>query len=261
VKRRRIVAAVVGLAVLVAVIALNEVVFRLVLDTDYLRWYLVNGFIISLVFGFVTLAWGDLLNKQRYLISAHPVEYAAASLTLLVFPLASLGAIFQTGRESWQASRRLEETSAELRKSMQELLQHVEVSEELRKQYLDIAGGPPDEEPPEPEDLPAGMPVVDLVLTLLFAAAFLAVVVAWLVVVVPIQYFVYLVTGAPAREACGSPARVFFKREGDELAFREALKDEELPKGAVESGFSSRPVSFTAAVTAAVLFVTSLLVG
>ena len=56
-----------------------------------MRWYLANGAVISIVFGLVTLAWGDL-NRVTSLISAHPVEYAAACVGLYVVPGFASGA-------------------------------------------------------------------------------------------------------------------------------------------------------------------------
>ena len=247
-RRRRIVSGVVLVAAFVALVALNELAFRALLDTDYFRWYLANGALISLAFGLVALAWGDLLNRHAFLISAHPAEYAGASVGLLTFPLAALGAAVQARRQPTSAVMSgIRRSGAEVRAQL-EKIGYVEEH-------------PPREPSGEEDDVPAGVPVVDLLLTLVFAVAFTVVVVAWLVVVVPLQYFVYLVTGAPAREACGSAEMAVFFRDGNKLVSAEASKSAELPKGAVESGFSARPVSFTAAITAGVLFAVSQLVS
>jgi hypothetical protein len=53
-------AAVVGLVLLGGLAVLDWLVFRAWFDSDYLRWYLENGALIAIVFGLVTLAWGDL---------------------------------------------------------------------------------------------------------------------------------------------------------------------------------------------------------
>jgi hypothetical protein len=261
-RRRRIVFGVVGLVALAALVALTELAFRAVFDTDYFRWYLANGALIAVVFGLLTLAWGDLLNKQTYLISAHPVEYAAASVSLLVFPFAALGAALQTRRRPRpELVAEMRKTPDAVRSNLEELLTSTHASESLRAEIL---GRFPAREPAEAEvdeDLPTGVPVVDMFLAIVFALAFAAAVATWLLVIVPLQYFVYLVTGAPAREACGSATRAVFFREGNELVTQETFKDADLPEGAVESGFSVRPVSFTAAITAAVLFAVSQLVG
>jgi hypothetical protein len=107
--------------------------------------------------------------------------------------------------------------------------------------------------------VPTGLPVVDVLLAMLFAAAFFLASIAWLLVVVPVQYFVYLVTGAPARVAAASPTRATVEIEGPRIAIGEDFKSDPLPTGAIESGFTAKPVSFTAAITTAVLFAVSQL--
>jgi hypothetical protein len=82
---RRVAAAVVGLVLLGGLAALDWLVFRAWFDSDYLRWYLKNGALIAIVFGLVTLAWGDL-NKVTGLVSAHPLEYLASCLVLGTLP-------------------------------------------------------------------------------------------------------------------------------------------------------------------------------
>lgn len=95
----------------------------------------------------------------------------------------------------------------------------------------------------------------------LFAWAFLLAFVAWLLVVAPLQYFVYLLTGAPARAACASDARAWYRVTPREIQVEETWKSNAIPEGASESGFSARPVSFTAAITTAALFAVSVLVA
>lgn len=208
------------MVVLAGAVVLDEVAFRAWFETDYLRWYLANGFVISLVFGFVTLAWGDL-NKMTHLISAHPLEYAAAWLRLGGLPPTALATVLRP------------------------------------------AGRP---QPPDPAsetaDVPADAEVptglwVDGLLTAFFAVSFVVACFAWLLVAVPLQYFIYLLTGAPAREAYTSRVRVWFRLTPMEFHIEEALKADRMPDNATESGFFLKPVSFTAAITAAVLFAVS----
>jgi hypothetical protein len=60
-----------------------------------------------------------------------------------------------------------------------------------------------------------------------------------------------------------SPCRVRFtcqdvvKSEEKHTIISEALKSNAMLKGAIESGFTAKPVSFTAAITTAVLFAVS----
>lgn len=248
---RRVVSAVVGLVFLAGMVLINEVAFRMWFDIHYLRWYLDNGALISIVFGFVTLAWGDL-NKMTYLISAHPMEYLAESVALMVLPLQAMAAIFEPGRQRWRASLEPKRSVSELKRALHQL--------------AITTATPPPPSPPSPpstgrEVAPTGVFVIDFVFSLLFPLAFILTFIAWLLIVAPLQYFVCLVTGAPAREACASPARAWYRITLHGIHLEEAWKSDAVPEGATESGFSARPVTFTAAVSAAALFVASKLIG
>jgi hypothetical protein len=280
-RRQRILGGLLGLTVLVGMAFLNELAFRTWLDTDYPRWYLENGAVIGLVFTLVTLAWGDI-NRERLLISANPLEYGGASLELLTAPWSSLAAMIRPDRKEWRAQRRFEQAHRqwerqlpEARRVWQQLVAtapHEELRRRAEELLAETAPEPPASEdapePPASEDAPAepgivptGVPVVDIVLAMLFALAFFLATLAWLLLVVPLQYFVYLVTGAPARVACASPTRTWVGSEGTQsTTVAEALKSDALPKGAIESGLTAKPVTFTAAITTAVLFAVSQLI-
>jgi hypothetical protein len=252
------------LLVLLGLVLLNELAFRAWFGADYLRWYLNNGAVLSLVFGFVTLAWGDL-NKMTHLISAHPLEYAAAWLALGALPPLAFATLLRPeGREMWRNRRRMVRARAELQRQQRELASLPGLSEELRQQLA--TASPP--QPPGPTadidkdsadaDAPTGL-WVDFVLTAFISVAFVLGYVTWLLIVVPLQYFVYLMSGAPAREATASRARVWYRFTPREIHIEEAWKSDEMPEGATESGFSLKPVSFTATITAALLFAVSKL--
>ena len=100
-----------------------------------------------------------------------------------------------------------------------------------------------------------------MVLGVLFGPAFLLVFVAWLLVVAPLQFVVNLAAGAPARLALASPARAWYRITPHEIHVEEALKSDSVPQGATESGFSAKPVTFTAAIASALLFAASKLVS
>ena len=271
-RRQRILGVFLSLAVLVGLVLVNELVFRTWLDTDYPRWYLDNGAAIGFVFTLVTLAWGDI-NRMRLLISANPLEYAATSLELVTAPWFSLAAMIRPDRREWQAMRKwdeleasgqVEQTLSELRGALEQVGYTIPYEEE-RRQAETLAQNPalreaPVGRPEPPAIVPRGLPVVDIVVAMLFALTFWLATLAWLLLVVPLQYFVYLVTGAPARVACASPTRASVEIEGKETIYGETLKSEALAKGAIESGFTAKPVTFTAAITTAVLFSVSQLI-
>jgi hypothetical protein len=209
---RRGLTALLGLAGFAALIAADELVLRALFGTHYLSWYLANGAIVSLLVAFVTLAWGDL-NDVPGLISAHPLQYAAAHVALCVLPSQSLAAILAPRRRD------------------------------------------------RPETAPIGLPVVDAILTVAVTIVLLAAFVAFILVVAPIQYFVYLVAGAPGREAYASPERAWYRIGAREILVESGPRTDELPAGADESAYTGRPVTFTAAIASALLFATQQVVA
>ena len=98
---------------------------------------------------------------------------------------------------------------------------------------------------------------LDLLFIMVFDVAFLAAAVCWLAVIAPLQYFITLVTGAPARGALTS-RRMWVERRGKTISLRKDAV-EGMPQGAEEIGFAARPVTVTASITAGALFAVSLL--
>jgi hypothetical protein len=68
-----------GWAIIGAALAVNYAIFA-AFDTNYFRWYLENGALISIVFGFVSLA--VRLDDYPDFISYNPMRYLYACLTL-----------------------------------------------------------------------------------------------------------------------------------------------------------------------------------
>jgi hypothetical protein len=96
----------------------------------------------------------------------------------------------------------------------------------------------------------------DGLLIMVFDIAFVLVAVCWLAVVAPLQYFVTLFTGAPARGALLS-RRIWVVRSGKTIALRRGSA-EEVPEGSEEIGLASKPVTVTSSITAGALFLVSL---
>jgi hypothetical protein len=106
---------------------------------------------------------------------------------------------------------------------------------------------------------------LDLALSWLFMLSFAAATLAWALLIAPLQYWLYLVCAAPAREALASSKTLWVVRSatGNELLFAPKDPNEfekrELQKAheqgdMTEVGFAAKPVSFTAAIATAVLF-------
>ncbi len=75
----------------------------------------------------------------------------------------------------------------------------------------------------------------------------------WFVVVVPVQYIVYLVCGAPIRFLLGSDRMAIATFEGNQLRPHEIHKRDSVPEGWQNVSISKNPVSMTN-VLAALLF-------
>lgn len=74
--------ALISFAIIVALVLANRWLFRLVLGTDYLLWYLQSGTVISLAAGFLAPVWGSV-KARCGLISQHPAAYVGACLQLI----------------------------------------------------------------------------------------------------------------------------------------------------------------------------------
>lgn len=262
-KAQRAFRVVLGLVLIGGIVAVNEVAFRMLLDTSYARWYLANGALITLAAALLTFAWGDV-NKLTGLISAHPLEYAAGCLALLGFPLLGFSALLRVDR-GHAASRKLDEAAIESDRRLEENWDQDKIDqlpeaqkqrmEQLRHQYTEMAERAWSREPP-----PKGLAFVDDLISMVMAVAFFLLCVAWLWVAAPLQYVVNLVAGAPARLALTAGSRVWYRVAPRTIAVAELEVDASPQEGFVESGFSAKPVTFTTLVAAGLLFLASFLV-
>lgn len=220
--------AVQGLLIIAAISAINSVWLK-ALGVDYLDSYLQSGFLVALLFGIVAVAID--LDSNPNLIAAHPFGYGGGVLELLSKLYAALSNVLRPPR----SDRRLAEAGLPF------------MGFRYRSRTLDLA------------------------LNLLFTWSFFAATVAWALLVAPLQYWVNLVCGAPAREALASSKTLWVVRSAHRTELLFAHKDpnqfeeDELRKAhergeMTEVGFAAKPVSFTAAISAAVLFGISELV-
>lgn len=187
-----------GLLLLVAMCALNQLVFTRWFNTSYFAWYLANGSIIGLTTSIVSLAWGDI-NRHVGLISAHPLHYLGSSLQLAGLPIYEMGTRLRTRSAPGQG--------------------------------------------------------VDSLIAMLVTAMLACMILLWVQIVVPVQYFVYLLCGAPGRVFHRSRDRVVahFEKE-TRLEVLTLAPGEELREGWWEAGLGGKPVALTGVVTA--LFLT-----
>ena len=198
-------------ALIAALIAVNYLVFEHAFGVNYFRWYVENGTVLGLVLA--TAAVGLNLDAERDLISSRPYNYLLAWMQLVANLFIQTSAILAGPR------RRL--AGAEAASSS------------------DPSTGAAASAPTAPTEPRAGwlkaaaLTFVELLaliivsifmglgLTLLIIFGVIFAMLAWIVVVAPLQYFLYLVCGGPAR------------------TFKNAMwTDEGLPKGSL--GFVER---------------------
>jgi hypothetical protein len=273
--RQRVVSAVVGLAVLGGIVVLNQVVVRALFDADYLDLYLQYGALANLAVVLILLAWSDEVERLTGLISAHPPEYVASYAMLGSGMLDGWGSSLAGGRA--QYARELDavyDLRAEQAEAPARMAPH-------QQQLRELAAADPSgmaarglalsdrvveqaeeaKKTRDPLHIPLGLGFADRLLSLVVGAVLALAFVAWLLLVVPVQYFVYLVAGAPARQAVGSPLRAWVRAEGKAIEVGPEYKLRELPDHAKESGYSAKPVTFTSSLAAVLVFVLDRVVG
>ncbi len=107
----------------------------------------------------------------------------------------------------------------------------------------------------------AGSPVRsgEILLALLVVIPFAAVILLWMLLVVPVQYGVYLVCGAPVRLAASAATRPVARLDARRmLASDDIARGAPLPPGAWEAGIDQKPVTTTALIGAAALLLLNL---
>ena len=265
--RQRAKSAVVGLVLLGAVIAVDELVIRAVSDTSYLELYLTYAVLANLVIVVFTLAWSDKLERHASLISAHPMEYLGGNVALGTALGEAFSAAVSPGHAQYKAMQdaqaRARDTLGEDNPQLREAAANpalaqipaaaaaaqrmVTADENLRKGLRGLRW------------VPIGLGYLDFVITLAFALVLAFGMVAWLVLVVPAQYVVYLIAGAPAREALASPRCAWVKVVHGQIDIVRAPKQQDIPDEYSESGISAKPITLTASLATIILFTLSRL--
>jgi len=198
--------------IIAILIGLNLWLFPRFFHTGYLAWYVGNGAMVSLGATLVALVFEEL-ELQRDLISANPVRYLGACL--------SIAGIF-----------------------------FIALSVHFRKARPGPAG--------QPSAGQGGGWWDELVTFGLLLPIFL-VVLAWLLVVAPLNYFVTLLSGAPARQALrGLSTRCVVVERDGQVTCSEEPADQPLPEGAVDVSLGRKPFALTQGLTALLLFLVEL---
>jgi hypothetical protein len=195
-------------------VAIDSWLFRKWFRTSYFDWYIANGAFISVTASLFAVVWKNL-NENRGLIAADPRLFLSANLELIGIQGQIIGHQLSEGGAKLQANTSL---SASLDSPR--------------------GGGVPF------SDLFDG--AASLVAALVMVSAFTV----WFVAVVPLQYFIVLLAGAPARLALklNGPAIVSVDRPVVELPGLNEIEK-------WEGNLVAAPVSMTNAVAALILLV------
>ncbi len=108
---------------------------------------------------------------------------------------------------------------------------------------------------------PEARTLFDLLLTIPFVLTLVGVVIIWLVVIVPPQYFVYLICGAPARTFSQSKRQPIAQLKGSKLEISEIDKDEKVPEGWWSASLSQKPIAITNLFVALFFLIVKSLIG
>jgi hypothetical protein len=101
----------------------------------------------------------------------------------------------------------------------------------------------------------------DILLMIPMLLILLLLICGWLLVIVPLQYFVYLICGAPARVFSKSDRRVSANINSGHVDWKEMSPSDEVPAGWWDASLSGKPVAVTNLFVAMLLFGLKLALG
>jgi len=212
---------------LLLVLGIDYYIFH-VFKSDYFDLYLKHGAAIGLVTAIATLAWGDL-DRNHLLISSNPRLYIASIMLVVGTPFKSLaGQLRYIGRLVGVCGYKFEKFGKEIQLG--------------RKKVSDF------------QFFPNFMFLWDTIFSILFLIIFLCFIIVWILIVVPMQYFVFLICGALPRLIIQSPYRYILKFDPPKIQFKQIKKEKATPEGWWDVGFANKPVRFAALLSSLFLF-------
>ena len=87
--------------------------------------------------------------------------------------------------------------------------------------------------------------ILDLFLTTVFLLGLMVAIALWLFLIVPLQYFLYLFCGAPARTLARSKRQSIARLSGTKLEVNEIDEDEKIPAGWWSASINQKPLAIT----------------
>lgn len=215
----------VSLVLIVALILFYRWAFYHLFNQVYLRTYIKYGYLMMLAFTFLTLVVD--LDDNRDLISPHPFRYLKACWRALRVPAYTVGGDWRL--ETKETHAPFDADAKQTETIWDKLLQPF-------KAFSDI---------------------FDLFVSGAFFIIFIVVIFIWLLLVAPLQYFIFLF--------CGAPVRVLMRQKGKplhapyEASASEARVQEQSAASATDLDSTvSKPVRMTAALAVAVLWMLSI---
>ncbi len=181
-----------ALATIAGLILLNRWIFDALFNTNYLLWYIQNGSFISFGITFISFV-SQNFNKDVDTVSADPLTYLATYLRHLALPLGVMGIRM---RANAGVSEIAQDNNSNISEQGQTAIDQSTSSNEERSRLAQF---------------------LDSLLFLLWAPIILLTPLLWIVIVIPPQYFVFLICGAPARYIHPKDYRAVTKNENGKL--------------------------------------------
>lgn len=103
--------------------------------------------------------------------------------------------------------------------------------------------------------------VGDGLLAAILGLALTAALLLWMIVVVPLQYFVFLFCEGPARYFVRSRRRSIARLDGYTLAMTDLPKEDSFPEGWWDASIIGKPVTVTGLLSSLVLLVATWMAG
>lgn len=103
--------------------------------------------------------------------------------------------------------------------------------------------------------------IFDTFITMIFAIVLCAILLIWLVVAVPLQYFVYLICGAPGRLTSNSQRQAVARLELSSLEVKEISKGDVISDGWWNASITDKPVTITSLFSSLFFLIAQPLLG
>ena len=103
--------------------------------------------------------------------------------------------------------------------------------------------------------------IFDVLITIIFIFVLCVVLLMWLFVVVPLQYFVYLICGAPGRLISNSQRQAVARLKFSRLDVKEISKADEVSEGWWNASIADKPVAITSLFSSLFFLIAKPLLG